>query len=126
MSTIATGRPHPARYWPANKIMGVIRDVIAGIVILISLFYHWNADGKGTSHWYVIVSVCIGLVGVIAELLSSVGGPGPVWNHGLDRLIRLVAALPVLARVLAVPVLAVLSSRAFGSGTLVGAGASNG
>lgn len=123
MSTIATGRPHPARYWPANKIMGVIRDVIAGIVILICLFYHWNADGKGTSHWYVIVSVCIGLVGVIAVLLSSVGGLGPVWNNGFNRLIRLVAALPMLASVIAVILIDVFSSGAFGSGKLVGAGA---
>src|SRR5690625_7527120 len=98
MSTIATGRPHPARYWPANKIMGVIRDVIAGIVILICLFYHWNADGKGTSHWYVIVSVCIGLVGVIAVRLSPVGGLGPVWSDGVNRLIWPAQARPRLDR----------------------------
>lgn len=123
MSTIAPGQPHPARYWPANKIMGVIRDAIAGIVILISLFYHWNADGKGTSHWFVIVSVCVGLVGIVAVLLSSVGGLGPVWNNGFNRLIRPVAALPMIASVIAVILIDVFSSGAFGSGKLVGAGA---
>src|SRR5699024_11518159 len=80
-------------------------------------------DGKGTSHWYVIVSGCIGPVGVIAGLLSSVGGLGPVWNNGFNRLIRLVAALPMLASVIAVILIDVFSSGAFGSGELVGAGA---
>lgn len=128
MSTAASTQPKPARSWPVGMTTGIIRDVIAAILVFVSLFYHWNADGKGTSHWFVIVSVVIGLLGIVAttvlSVLAAFGLLGQQWNLGLNRLIRLATAVPMFASVIAIILIDVFSSGGFGdTGKAVGAGA---
>lgn len=82
---------------PADRL----RDIIALVALLVSLFLDWNVDSVALLRVDVAVITVISLVSLLLPAASRRGLFGPTWSPARLRAAKLIAGVPYLALVAA-------------------------
>lgn len=103
------------------SVPDMVRDGAAMLMLFLGLFYHWKGSyDRGAELWYVIVATILAFLGVAFSYVARLGVLGPSWNHGVNRLIRLLTGIPYVLAVLTIFIVDIIDRAGVGPGALIG------